>query len=747
MPGCYRSPSCPDSISSAQNPPRFRPKALVLSLACLAAPGVWAAEAPARLDTVHVTADGPQARVGSNKLDREEIERPQARSLAEVLDALPGVNAGGSQRPGGQTINVWGFESVEHVQVSLDGAPQGFDKYQQGTSFIDPELLGSVEVMKGGHSPFYGNGAFGAVVKAETKTVAELLQPGKSVGGFAKLMYQDNGNQFGQSLAAYAGGPGSKADILAYVTRSRAGDGKKGDGSSTMFSGNDLEGGMLKLAWRPAPGHRLRLGWVSQEEERRTPWAAKRGDIPAPSAADIKKYGWEGAWLRQSVWREQQNETVSADWTFVSDSPWLDLQLSYAQSRRYQHDTRPPTASIYAFSSLFGNESWVTQRDRRLELRNTARFGSGWARQEVTMGVSWAHKTLDALFYRPDKVKDPAYNYGYLNPRYQPPGEETVRSAYWVHQWQPLDSLTLTPSLRYDHVWIQGRENLASAYNDPAKGHDYSGLAYSGWSPRLGARWNFRPGWTLDAGYTRTWRAPSVDEMYDTQTLGSTTASSRQLRPETLNAVKLGLEYERGSVLTSGDNLSAALTWYRQTVKNDIAQRLGPNRGDAPGAPLPPVIGFYRNMPGYVIQGFELEGRYQAGGWFGSLSLSSTKGDRNHSLLDPWGKDEPITNIPPRKAVANLGYRWNKIGLSLSGQGKFVRKQDRVLVDSPYAYPAQHGYSLFGLSLGWQPKGSLKGFEARLAVDNLFNVQYEPYLTEGAEGMGRAIRTSVSWRF
>ncbi|UGA38004.1 Plug domain-containing protein [Chromobacterium haemolyticum] len=89
-------------------------------------------------------------------MDREEIERPQARSLAEVLDALPGVNAGGSPRPGGQTINVWGFDAVEHVPVTLDGTAQNFDKYQQGTSFVDPELLGSVEVLKGGHSPFYG---------------------------------------------------------------------------------------------------------------------------------------------------------------------------------------------------------------------------------------------------------------------------------------------------------------------------------------------------------------------------------------------------------------------------------------------------------------------------------------------------------------------------------------------------------------------------------------------------------------
>lgn len=700
------------------------------------------------METVHVSGERISASVGRNKLNREEIERPQARSLAEVLDALPGVNAGGSQRPGGQTINVWGFESVEHVQVLLDGAPQGFDKYKQGTSFIDPELLGSVEVLKGGHSPFYGNGAFGGVVKAETKTVAELLQPGRSVGGFAKLSYQDNGNQFGQSLAAYAGGAGSKADILAYLTHSRSGNGKKGDGTPTLFSGNELDGGMLKLTWRPAAGHRLRLGWVTQEETRRSPWAARRGDTTAPSAAEIKQYGQDGAWLRQSVWREQEDETASADWSFTSDSPWLDLQLSYAQSRRHQHDIRPANASIYAYSSLFGNESWVTQRDRRVELRNTARVGSDWARQEITVGVSWAKKTLDALFYRLDKVKDPAYNYGYLNPRYQPPGEETVRSAYWIHQWQPFDSLILTPSFRYDQVLIEGRKNLASAYNDPGLGHDYSALAYSGWSPRLAARWNFHPGWTLDAGYARSWRAPGVDEVYDTQIKGSsTTASSRQLRPETLNAIKVGLEFERGSVLMSGDMFSFALGWYRQDVKNDIAQRLGPNRGDAPGAPLPTPIGFYRNMPGYVIEGFELEGRYQSRGWYGGMSISSTKGERRHSLLDPWGKDEPMVNIPPRKAIVNLGYRWQEPGVSLGLQGKFLRKQDQVLLDSPYSYPAQPGYALYALSLGWQPRGSLKGLEARVAVDNLFNRTYTPYLTEGFEGMGRSVRTSLSWRF
>ena len=49
-----------------------------------------------------------------------------------------------------------------------------------------------------------------------------------------------------------------------------------------------------------------------------------------------------------------------------------------------------------------------------------------------------------------------------------------------------------------------------------------------------------------------------------------------------------------------------------------------------------------------------------------------------------------------------------------------------MLHDNAFAYPAQHGYSLYGLFLGWQPQDRLKGLEARLAVDNLFNTQYIP---------------------
>jgi len=51
--------------------------------------------------------------------------------------------------------------------------------------------------------------------------------------------------------------------------------------------------------------------------------------------------------------------------------------------------------------------------------------------------------------------------------------------------YQVTDDLLVTPSIRYDYVRSEGKANLASDYNDPTVGHDYSAVSHDGWSPRL----------------------------------------------------------------------------------------------------------------------------------------------------------------------------------------------------------------------------------------------------------------------
>ncbi|WP_416776285.1 hypothetical protein ACNFJN_14825 [Xenorhabdus budapestensis] len=41
----------------------------------------------------------------------------------------------------------------------------------------------------------------------------------------------------------------------------------------------------------------------------------------------------------------------------------------------------------------------------------------------------------------------------------------------------------------------------------------------------------------------------------------------------------------------------------------------------------------------------------------------------------------------------------------------------------------------------------MKGFEARITVDNLFNRDYYPYLGEAVSGIGRNYKFSISQQF
>ena len=90
-------------------------------------------------------------------------------------------------------------------------------------------------------------------------------------------------------------------------------------------------------------------------------------------------------------------------------------------------------------------------------------------------------------------------------------------------------------------------------------------------------------------------------------------------------------------------------------------------------------------------------------------------------------------------------------GITLGWKAEFIRHQDRSPTDSDpdaayWALPKAGGYPLHGLFAAWQPPQQ-KRLTVRLTVDNLFNSEYAPYLSERISGVGRNVKTSVSWQF
>ncbi|WP_346840671.1 TonB-dependent hemoglobin/transferrin/lactoferrin family receptor [Metapseudomonas otitidis] len=693
--------------------------------------------------------------VGRSVLTQEDIDRKQADNIGELLDTLPGVSSSGSPRPGGQTLNIWGMGDVEDVKVILDGAPKGFEKYRQGSVFIEPELIKNVEVDKGPHSTLYGNGGFGGVIKVDTKDPADLLQEGRDVGAFIKYGYHTNDRQEIYSGAVYGQTEDKMLDSLLFMNWRDGGNIKRPDGTRFVYSENQLDAFLFKSNLRLNEEHVFTLSAMQSGSQAWEPFAAKRDEMAAPTAAEIARYGLDGAWKRKLVYRDQDDENYSLKWNYAPlDNPWINVTASYAYSKTDQHDKRPDNATP-GFAGSLGNESWVNYTDRLAELKNESRFDTGPFAHVATVGVQWHGHERDTLMKDLSKTRDAAYNFGLYQPYYMPSGEQETRSGF-LQDAITIGSVTITPALRYDQVISKGEPSLAPRFNnpDPKVGHDYSQVRYTGWSPRLGVFWTATENLALFADYSKTWRAPLIDELYEVQSaISSVPGTSRNLDPERITGIRLGSIFNVDRLLADSDSLQIRTTLFRNRGKDEIFKRTGVYCAEklSSSADCPGTLTNNRNLPGYTIEGLEVESFYDSARVFGSLSISYVRGRRDASPANPWGQPTWIAEIPPRKAVATLGVKVPEVDMAMGWTGQFVRKQDRSPADDDprmafWSYTQSQGYALHGVFASWKPQFA-KGFEARLAVDNLFNREYYPYLGDAVSGVGRNVKLSVSQFF
>lgn len=181
-----------------------------------------------QLDTLSVIGTGNEVNastVNRSTLTQADIDRYQSNNIPSLLQTLPGVSQGGSLKPGGQTINIRGFGDAEDVPLTVDGATKtGFERYQQGTVFIEPELIKRIEVEKGPNSPFTGNGGFGGTVNMVTKDAPDLLKDGRNSGAMLKYGYSSNDHEQVYSSAIYGRTDDGRFDALAYLTQRDGGD-------------------------------------------------------------------------------------------------------------------------------------------------------------------------------------------------------------------------------------------------------------------------------------------------------------------------------------------------------------------------------------------------------------------------------------------------------------------------------------------------------------------------------------------
>ncbi|WP_293267037.1 TonB-dependent receptor [Neptunomonas sp.] len=141
-------------------------------------------------------------------ITREQIERMQATDLTDILRIVPGIEI---VRSGGQgqltSIFTRGTES-DHTLVLIDGM-----KMNPGTlgsaniSYIHPDNIERIEVVKGPRSTLYGSEAIGGVIQIFTRQKGPAFSARATIGsnstkeaGIQTFHNTESGTKFGFSL-------------------------------------------------------------------------------------------------------------------------------------------------------------------------------------------------------------------------------------------------------------------------------------------------------------------------------------------------------------------------------------------------------------------------------------------------------------------------------------------------------------------------------------------------------------------
>ncbi len=222
-----------------------------LALSVLPAANVLAADEPIVLAPVVVSASAtPVAarEVGSavTVITSEQIERQQARSLADVLRKVPGVALARSGPTGSQTqVRIRGAEA-NHTLVLIDGIelndPSGASEFDFGNMLASD--VERIEILRGPQSAIYGSEAIGGVVNIITK---------KGGGPIGLTVSAEGGSFETGRLAAQLQGGGETYDFSLGGTFFRTGGvsvAPKSEGN-TERDGNENRTLNIKIGLQP----------------------------------------------------------------------------------------------------------------------------------------------------------------------------------------------------------------------------------------------------------------------------------------------------------------------------------------------------------------------------------------------------------------------------------------------------------------------------------------------------------------
>lgn len=656
----------------------------------------------------------------------EQLQRSQPSNIFDAVRSAPGVSVTGGPRASGMTFSIRGYSDNEDVMVRVDGAQKGFEKYRMGGTFVEPELLKSIEIQRGPQITS-GSGSLGGTIIAQTKSAADFLKPGQTVGAKAKFGYGNNNDEYSRSYMLFAR-PDERVDILYNYSNRQSNNITLADGTKLDSSAIESVSKLLKISLFPTEDIELNTSLISFDDSGLQPYDSTGGQP-----------GTFG-----NVIRSIDDFSWTQTFSYTPDSPWVNFKAIAGGGHTKLHDLiKPGMSSINDIctptpsSPCPGNlNDYYDYETKTIDLSNNAiLFKSATTKVSVLTGYQYNESARTVgRFYDNQNSSQAADFPGGFNPG-APPGTKSY-NAYYVQPHFQLGQVSIKPGYRRDDYKVEAAGQtlaLLAPYNQSST-YEFTqetlslGLAYD-FFPRNSAQQL-----TLYSNYGQGFRPPLIDEVFSqgprsftkclrssvlipgiTMVDGPASGICGDIyQPQTSESTEAGISYQNPHLLNTDLGLTAKLNFYhiytshllnslRENTDRSIAQN-----------------GWERR------NGVEFESFVQYRSWFIRGAYSRISGN----LFDG-SQFVPLYTVPGNTLNINIGTELTKtLDINLT----YRKVGDRAIATrssaiSPYTFGTQDGYEVWSAGLHWQATSTVG---MRLIGENLTNKEYR--LDAGALG-------------
>lgn len=656
----------------------------------------------------------------SSAVSREVMDQQfSGAPITDVLNTVPGVTTLKTGSDPATSINIRGLQDFGRVNVLVEGARQDFQRSghsANGSFYLEPEMLSSVDVTRGPSSMIYGSGAIGGVVAFRLLNADDILRDGERAAVRTKAGYGTNDEGLlGSAAVAMRSG---NFDIVGQSNHRETEDYKDGAGNTVKDTGEETTSHMLNARWRPLEGHQITgtlIDYTSDFTDRQVDYNIRRD-----SKLDNRQY--------------------TLGYTFSRpDSPLLDFSAKIYRNETDLDQTRINN-STGALTNRYRNFNLVTEG---FDINNTSRFGNENFKFALTYGGDGVYDKVttidaDALSSSPSNPQPNALT---------PQGKRSLEGVFVQNQLTMYNFIDVITALRYDQYKLESDTTNSSGDRI---------------SPKVTLAVRPVEGIKVYGTYAEGYRAPSttetlMDGLHPTPSFNI--LPNPNLIAETAHNWEAGVNFKYDGILTQNDAFRGKVSAFRNRIKNYIdASYTDPNNNSSPcDLSIPLYSGpnaypacfsddqfQYVNIGSALIQGVELEASYDARSWFAILAAQHVTGENEDTGAN-------LITVIPDRVVGTLGFRFldeklvvgTRVSLvdASSGSTSEASEDGSGLVGS--VYPASDSYALVDLFASYQFN---EAATLTLNVDNLFDKEYLQYLNQ-ENSPGLNARIGLTMRF